>query len=403
MFNVVSNIKVTQKPIKNKYPNRNRVINLDFMTSYSWTSRRLEMTDRGSIVFPKNLYFKDESNSLNPLNGLNVNIGGFTKEPLLMRGDAVQLNAGYQYESPSLVRTIQDTSLIIDGYISKVYSTTPIEIEVEDSMWLLKQLPLPTRSFSSSDTLEDILKFICDLANKTFGTTLTFNALTKTNFGTLLVGNETASQLLNRLKTTYGFFSYFRGTELRCGIVGYYPNEAQRIVFIMNGQDGNVCADGQDLEWQRKDDVVLSAIAHNTITSNAGGTCVDGSLKTKKERLEVLVTIKNDEVTSNVITKGERVPENNEGERRTFFFPSATNTNELINLATEKLNQYHYDGLKGKFMTFGIPFVKTGDEIDLRNPQQPEQNGLYKVKGVEYFGSHTEGLKQMIEIDFKIK
>lgn len=401
MFNVVNNITITQTP-KDAYPLRNRVLKLDFLSSFSWESRWQDMTDKGRIVVPKNLYYKDESNALNPLNGSRVNIGGFGSEPLLMRGDKVQLEAGYMYDKPSIARTVQDTTVILNGYISKVHSKIPLEFEVEDAMFLLKQIAMSTKTLTASDTLENILKLIIDKTNKEFGTSLTYNALSETNFGTLIIGNETAAQLLNRLKQLYGFNSYFRGDELRCGILNYYPSDSQTQTFIMNGKDGNVPAEGQDLEFQRKDDVILSAVAYNTVTDKTGETCKDGSPKTKRTRLEVLVTIINNEIDSKVISKGDRVLDNNEGERRTFFFPDAKTTDALITRATDKLKLYHYDGLKGSFQSFGIPYVRHGDNVDLRNPKQPEQNGTYKIKGVIYEGLEGGGLRQTIELDYKI-
>lgn len=400
MFNVVNNIKITQRS-SDKYPNRNRVLNLDFLTEYTVNSDWEHQTSTGTIVIPKNLYYKDESNAFNPLNGTKVNIGGFTDNPLLLRGDKVTLNAGYKYRTPSMVRAVDDTALLFEGYVSKVHSKIPIEFDIEDNMWLLKQTPMPTKTFTEIDTLESMLSLICDEVKKVHGVELTYNALSSTTFGAIMSGNETAAQFLNRLQRLYGFRSYFRGNELRSGIIVYYPSDAQEQVFIMNGQDGNIPADGQDLEYQRKDDLVLSAVAHNTITEETGATCKDGSKKTKHKRLEVLVSIKDGKKTTKVIEQGDRVPDNTEGERRTFFFAGAKTTDELATLAFQQLERYYYDGLKGSFQTFGIPYVKHGDHVRIKNPKLPEQDGLYKVRGVEYTGG-TNGLRQRITLDFKI-
>ena len=413
MFRVFSNMTIKQRP-NNTFKNRNKSIKLDFVNYFEWNSKWSDMTDNGKVIIPKNLQYKDENNAFNPLNGSKVNIGGYTEgvEPLIMRGDKVTLDSGYMYFNKEGREVLEMTGQIIppstvksqsliEGYISKVYSNTPIEFDVEDNMWILKQTPITNKTFTANDTLEDILKLIVDKANEIFKTSLTYNALTKTNFGEFLCGNETASQLLNRLHSTYGFNSYFRGNELRCGLIIYNPNDTQTQVFIMNGAEGNVCADGQELEYQRREDVILSARAYNTITEQTGGTTKDSQSKTRKNRIEVLCTIQNGVETTKVIEKGEYVPEAMEGERRTFFFPEATTTTRLSELAFEKLKQYYYTGLKGSFETFGIPFVRHGDNVDLRNPINPEQNGIYKVKGVSYFGG-VDGLRQRIELDFKL-
>jgi hypothetical protein len=403
MLRVVNDITIYQRP-NTGFPNRSKVIRLDNLNSYEWASSCRDMTDNGYVRIAKNLIYKDETNTFNVLNGSKLNVGGFTSSttPLIMRGDKVVLNAGYKYLQPSSVRTVDDTAKIIEGYISKVYATDTIEFEIQDNMWLLKQTPLDTKTFTESDTLESVMEWMIDKVNEVHSTSLSVNTLTSTTFtNPLTAGNETAAQLLDRLRRLYGFNSYFRGDELRCGVLAYYASDAFSHVFIMNGANGNIPSEGQELEYQRKDDIVLSAIAHNTIKA-ANGTCKDGSTtKYKDTRLEVLVTIRNGNKTTRVIERGERVSDNTEGERRTFFFQDATTTAQLAAKAFEKLEQYYYDGMKGSFDTFGIPYVRHGDHVQLSNPDKPECDGIYKVKKVTYTGGES-GLRQTIEIDFRI-
>jgi len=407
MLRVVTHMTITQRANAG-FTDRKKVILMEFVASYNWESKWMDLTDRGKITIPRKLYTVDQYNQAIPLTGSLANIGGFTEgtNPLFMRGDKVTLSSGYQYRTAdgTWITQVSGTDGVpktIEGYISKVYAKTPIEFDVEDNMWILKQTALSNKTFTATDTLENILKYIVNTANTQHGTTLTYSALTKTNFGQFLVQNETAAQLLSRLKKLYGFHSYFRGDELRCGILIYNIADMQKHVFIMNGPEGNVCDGGQDLEYQRKDDIVLSARAYNTVESSSG-TCKDGTPKTKKERIEILATIDKDVAGYKVITKGEQVAEAQEGERRTFFYPGAKTVAELADLAIAELQKYYYTGLKGKFMSFGIPYVRHGDHVELRNPENPEQDGVYKVKGVEYTGAPANGLKQLIELDFRI-
>lgn len=397
MFNPIFNITIKQRT-----NGRSDELSFDFCESFEWNSSWKNMTDSGKIVLPRNLYFTDKYGTKHPLAGSTQNVGGFTESPFFMRGDSITLDAGYTYFNKEGLQ-IFETSRIIEGYISKVNSGTPIELEIEDSMWLLKQTPLENRTFKSTDTLESIITWIVGRVNSIHGTSLTARALNVTNFGTELVYNETASQFLNRLHKKYGFNTYFRGTELRSGSLIYVESESQNQTFIMNGINGNVLAEGQDLTYQRKDDVVLSAIAHNVIEESSGGTTKDGHPKTKKNRLEVLVTIKNGQRSTKVIQKGQSVPANDEGERMEFYFVSAKTTDELADLAYDKLIQNYYDGLRGKFRVYGIPFIRHGDYATIINPQQPEQNGTYKVKGVYYYGGINDGLRQEPELDYKRK
>lgn len=389
MYRFVTNITIVQQP-STAFPARTTTLSFDFVNSFECDSSWRDLTNKGKLTIPKNLYFRDQNGKLRPLHGTNVNIGGFSSNaPLLLRGDRVTIQAGYKYQNAA-GQSVTDVSTLHQGYISKVGSKIPIECELEDNMWLLKQAPVGTKTFAKTDSLSTILAFILK------GTPFTFNALTQTTFGAFRVGNETACQVLQRLQKQFGFESYFRGNELRCGAIIYLPGEGLTQNFFFQQ---NIISD--ELEYVRKDDITLSAIAHNTVEELTGKLTKDGQAKTKKVRLEVLVSLKNGVKTIRQINKGDVVPENNEGERRTLFYPGASTVQQLADLAFNELIKYYYTGLRGKFTTFGIPFVQQGDVANIQDPILPERNGLYKIKAVEYTGG-TEGLRQVISLDFKI-
>lgn len=390
MFRTIVKITVQQFPTI-AFPERNQVLNFDFVNYYEGSDGWRDLTNKGKLRIPKNLYYRDAAGKLKPLYGTNVNVGGFSPGvPLILRGDAVKMEAGYKYFN-SAKREVTDISTVFQGYVSNVNSKIPIEVDLEDNMWKLKQLPVATKTFTKNDSLEDILKFI------TAGSGFTVNALTQTTFGTFSIGNETAAQVLQRLRKEYHFESYFRGNELRSGSIVYVPSEAVTQNFIFQE---NIISD--DLEYKRKDDIVLSAVARNTITVLTGKHTKDGHAKTKRTRLEVLVTLRNGIKTIKEIKKGETLPANTEGERRTLFFPGATTVEQLGVLAYDELTKYYYTGLRGKFTTFGIPFVKFGDNALIQDKKLPERDGLYKIKSVKYYGGYDDGIRQEIELDYRV-
>jgi len=401
MYNVTINIAITQTP-SDQYPKRNRALLIDGCESYFWTSSWEQMTDTGTITLPRNIVVSDDKGQPQPLYGSNVSVGGFSGDPLFMRGDRVTLSSGYTYFKYDGTQ-VTEVSEIINGFISKVGTNVPLELSIEDNMWLLKQTPVANKTFSETQTLEDILQYLIDQVNKLHGVRLTFKSVGKTEFGQqFILRNETAAQVLNRLHNLFGFVPYFVGDVLSCGTIIQYPNEAGNHYFILDGEKSNVPAQGSELEYQRLDDVVLSAIAHNTLTEETGSTTKDGQPKTKRTRLEVLVTLKGGKVESKVIGQGERAPENDEGERRSFFFPWAKTTDELITATKEKLTQYAYTGLKGSFQCYGIPYVKHGDNANINSDKFPEQNGIYRVKAVKYSYGGDIGLKQQVELYYKL-
>lgn len=396
---MVVNMTISQRPTRD-YPSRNKVLRLSYLNYYEFESSWADLTDKGKVVLPRNLYYRDKENKVQNLKKGSLSIGGFNAIPLLLRGDKVQVSSGYTFFKNGKQVTV--TNNIFTGFISKVYSKTPIEIDVEDNMWLLKQTPLPNRTFAETDTLETMLQWICDYTNKYHGTGITYKANSKTFFGQFITYNETAAQVLARIKSSYGIISYFQGDVLNCGVLVQYPSTVKNHIFHMNGENGNVPADGQELDYQRKDDIVLSAIAHNTITEKTGSQTKDGKDKTKKKRIEVLVTFRNDRVESRVIEAGERIPESDEGERREFYYPSAKTEAELIELATAELQRYYYTGLRGSYSAFGLPHVSHGDMCKIYNPEFPEQEGIYRTKKVIRYGGPGIGLRQEIHIDYRI-
>lgn len=395
MYRCVTQITITQRK-SDTFPTRTDVLTFDFVNTFEAESCWQDLTDKGKVVLPKNLYYKDKDGRLQPLKGTNINIGGFGLVPLFLRGDKVQIEAGYKYYNKT-GREILDTAILFDGYISKVHSKIPIELELEDNMWLCKQTPVDTKTFTASDTLEDILQYLVKKVNDIHNTNFTSKALTKTNFGEFQIGSETVAQVLQRLKKQYGFEFYFKGDLLRGGVLIYIEDEAQTQYFRFQE---NIISD--DMEYRRKDDIVLSVLAHNTLTVDAGGICKDGSRKTKRRRLSVLVTIKNGNRKPDIVIEpGTPVPENIEGERTTYFDPGAKTVTELGNNAYEHLKKFYYDGFRGSFETFGIPYVQQGDNADIKDAILPERDGLYKIKKVEYSGG-VNGMRQIIHLDYRI-
>ena len=111
MYNVTAHITITQRP-SDQWPNRTRTFALEFFEGYEWESSWEELTDKGSITLPKNLKVADDKN---PLEGDGVNIGGFGKEPLFLRGDRITLDAGYRYLDRTLNQWVKDDARIITG------------------------------------------------------------------------------------------------------------------------------------------------------------------------------------------------------------------------------------------------------------------------------------------------
>jgi hypothetical protein len=285
-------------------------------------------------------------------------------------------------------------------------------------MWKLKQLPAPNKSWPSTTSLEDILtemlKPYNDLAAAADKFTVNVRTETKIKFDTtnLMSQNESVAQFLARLRRDYHFDSYFIGNELRCGSLVYLDSDATTPPPVFEFQENIIDAESS-LDYRRKDDVVLSAVCSNYLEDRTGTFNEDGTEKTKRRRIEVLVTLKvtkklingevvfTDDPVIKEVVKGAKPEPNVEGERFTLFAPWAGTVDELANYAIAELKKFYYEGFRGSFKTFGLPHVKQGDNIQFINKILPEQNGYYKVKGVQYSGG-INGERQEIKLHYKV-
>ena len=378
----------------------NKILSFDFVNTFDATDTWVDLTNQATVKFPKNIWATDENNKLYPLGGDNKNAGGFSNdEPLFLRGDIVNIEFGYYYFDKNGTETLEMSSGLFEGYITEVTSKMPIELKCEDNMWKLKQLPAPNKFFPEKDyTWEAILRELLQ------GTPYTVNALTSTRIGDFRTMNETVCQVIERVRKDYHLEAYFKKNELskkyelRCGSKIYIDSEAKDYTFIFQN---NIISD--ELMYKRKDDVVLSAICYSVNKRELTETTKTGKTKTKQERMEVLVFWDKFNKKFDYIEKkkGVEYPPNIEGERRTLYFWNVSSPEALFNAGVQELQKYYYTGFKGKFTTFGMPFVKQGDNVFLIDNIIPERNGKYKVKGMEYSGG-IGGNRQTIILDYKI-
>jgi len=401
MLKPVTHITITQRTdftnSESVITKRSKVFFFDFCNSWEINDGWENMTTGGKIIFPKNMSVVDaETKTTMSFFGKNKNIAGFNGAPLLMRGDKVKVEAFYIYYDDNLSEKQTEKRLVFDGYITKINAKTPVEIEVEDNMYLLKQLPMINGAYGSGVSLETIL------TNALIGTGLTVNQLTTTKLtwdnSLLMIENMTIAQFLEKLRKDAFLHCYFRGTELRVGSIVYIEAEAKTKTFQF--QENIISS---DLTFVRKDDIVLSAVASNHIEELTGKTTKDGHAKTRNSRIEVLVWFdRSGKFQSKEVKKGDKPDANVDGERKTFHFLEAKTTADLINLAKASLQKYYYTGFKGSFTTFGTPSVDFGDNAIIINDLLPEQNGTYKIKAVNISGG-VNGFRQKIELDYKIK
>ncbi len=388
LFNCVTKIEFQQRGA-----GRTLQLTYHFVNSFECTDTWENLTNTAKITLPKNVQAIDQDGKPYPLGDLNKNIGGFTANPLFLKGDRVTITCGYAG---------YPLNNVFEGYITGISSKKPFVIDCENNMWILKQTPVANKVWPAKQyTMESMVAEMLKTANLPF----TVNTITSSkavyNVGDFRTQNETISQVLERFKSLVNASAYFRGSELRIGTFQYLEQDAKddgEKVFMFQR---NIVSD--ELNYMRKDDVALSAVAYSITdeTVATGAKTKDGHSKTKQQRLEVLVYVEKGVFKSKVRKDGgDDFPANTTGERKTFYYYDVP-VDKLIANATEELKRYYYTGFRGKFTTFAVPFVKMGDNVKIIDRVLPERNGMYKVKSVKYTGG-MQGLRQEVQLEYFI-
>ena len=389
------------------------IIKFNFCHSFeveeTWTS----LTNKGKLTLPKNVYIIDgKTGDKKTLYGTSDPNKFITN--LFMRGDAVTITSGYYMYDMRGIEYL-DVTGVYSGFITKVGSKLPIELDLEDNMWLLKQIRCKPQVWPRTKTVEELMNSLLSGA-KSNGNPITVNALTQTTVGDLIIEDESVAQLLNRLRKDYHLEAYFgtakggaAGCELRIGSIVYIPPSPPPVQVPLFQFQQNIISD--ELSFMRQDDVKLSAVCESINTVFTGKLNKKGQQKNKKERLTVLVWCDTpNEWKYMVKQKDLPFPANDEGERRSLFFHyglqdsgtiTITDAFTLACAGVAELSKFYYTGFKGKFTTFAVPDINIGDYIAINDKVLPDRDGYYVVKGVEKKGG-VNGQRQVIELAYKL-
>lgn len=290
------------------------------------------LTDTCSITLPRALFFEGK-----PL------------REYLKRGDAVLIELGYN----------DDFNPVFKGFIKNLKMRTPLVIECEDNMYLLKKVLVKPKAYPTLTMKQLIDEYLPEDIEREV---LDFK------LGNFIIQSETnLTKILEYITDTYKVRFFFRGGKfyaamphtqvLKEGVTSVHKFEFER----------NIISD--NIDYQYKDDVNITVVCK--------------SIQTDNSVIEV------------------REPAGKEQEVRTYYFNNKSR-DELKQLAKERIALYKYDGLKGSFTAFGIPFVQISDAVNLIDNRNEERNGkTYLVKGVKYsFGRN--GYRQDIELSCKL-
>jgi phage protein D len=176
--------------------------------------------------------------------------------------------------------------------------------------------------------------------------------------------NATPAAALDKLKSEYGLYSYFRDGILHVGFANdaSVTNEAE---FKME----EVVINSDTLEWQRAEDVRLKVVAISMFPDN-----------TKSDPIEF------GDADGNQIT----------------IHKYNMDAKSLEFAAKEWIAENKYTGFKGEIETFGEPIMKHGDRVKLTSTKLPERDGTYLIKKVKRIYGVNDGNHQLLTLGIKV-
>jgi hypothetical protein len=260
-------------------------------------------------------------------------------------GQAVFIELGYN----------GDNNLEFQGYVRRVNPGTPVEIECEDAIYLLRRSNL-VMSWRQT-TLKSVLEFILQ------GTGIKLVGNTPgISFSKFYLKNVSRASALQKIKDDYGLTMYFRSvTELFVGIASESDGTTIKYEFGYNVIDN-------DLKWINDTDTRIKVKA---------------------------IYIKPDN------TRVEKEFGDGDGELRTLYFYNLEDGKSLKTVAEQELQKVKRNGYEGSVNTFLQPLCKAGNVVALKDPQFAERSGNYLAEKVKVTYGRS-GARREITLGLKV-
>jgi len=327
-------------------------ITFNFVHSIEIESSYENLTDTCKITIPRKLTFE----------GADLFVGD---DPIFKCGDKIEVSIGY----------VPNITKVFSGYIKTVGSNVPTILECEDGMYLLKQYTVNYPSKKALDKVISTLKVhpatipLKVKLDELLDFCLTpkeieYEVVDNIDLGSFRVINASPAMVLDKLKSEYGLYSYFRDGILHVG----FANDAS-VTSEAELKMEEVVINSDTLEWSRAEDVRIKCVAISIFPDN-----------TKSDPIEF------GDADGNQIT----IRKYNMDAKSLEF------------AAKEWISENKYTGYKGDIETFGEPIIKHGDRVKLTSVKLPERDGTFLVKKVKRIYSVDSGNHQVLTLGAKV-
>lgn len=273
-----------------------------------------DLVDTATIKLPKRFKVKQNNALL------------YTEQAIKV-GDPVGITVGYEGK-------YSGTEFI--GYVTKIKPKYPVEILVEDSMWLLRRKNI-NKIWNSGVTIKDLLREVISGTGLQLADNIPDMLLDK-----FLIKNANGTQVLQKLKQDFGFSIYINDeNQLYCGLQ-QGTNVAQEAAYDLN---------------------------YNIVENNLEYRTAD------ERKIKVKYTYIDQENQKKSVEVGDA-----DGELRTYHTSVVSDETTLNEMANAEIKKLKYDGYDGTIKSFLLPFATRGMKAKLIDAEYPEHNGDYFIK-----------------------
>lgn len=258
---------------------------------------------------------------------------------VIKRGAAIEMQLGYN----------GNLKTEFTGYVTGLGAKIPVEIKCEDEMWKLKQ-----NSFSKAwknIKVAEVVSFIYSGPAQ----------VVDLEIGGLVVKQMSTAQILDELKK-FGLQCYFFNGTLIVDFAGVVHNKGKEVDydFYQNIIENN-------LDYKRKEDALIKVRGVSKLPNG--------------KKIEIIAG-------------------DNGGEEHTLHYYNLKQ-DELQKIVTSEIEAIKYDGYKGSFTTFGLPYAEPGDIAVLNDIDYPEHSGAYLIEAVKTtFG--MQGFRREVTLERKV-
>jgi len=262
-------------------------------------------------------------------------------ETKLKRGDEVSLELGYN----------ETLEIEFKGYIRSITTDNTIVIEFEDGMFLMRK-EVENIQYKDKSAVEIITAVVDQIGGFKI---VSGKEVDFVRFDKFVVNNNTAYEVLNKIKEESGLHIFVKGDELHIHLKYTYKNKDIKYDFTKNVEKSN-------LKY----------------------------LKAEDKKVLVEVTGINRKAVKTTVVVGDRG-----GDKISVKRYNVSDEKALKLIGEEEIKKHRITGFEGNITTWLFPYVSYGDSAKIIDDDYPKREGKYYVEAVDVFFNSSGGSRKV--------